>query len=108
MSAPVAERDPVEIAEDFLRATEEMLEAARKMNAPRMMELSSDRADLMFELRLALEESRIDDPAPITAVLAQVRELEHRLTHVAQLVLGTLERVLPTGPARTYGPTGKF
>lgn len=97
----------------LIALTDAQLTAARQLNGAAMFELNERRADVLFSLQVALQEP-LDDGDPLRQSIAdeavRLRRLERRLTHVATLVLQTLERVTPTPhrPPTTYGSTGRL
>ena len=101
---------------DLLRGlcdlTEAQLDAARRFEGKQMFTLLERRADVLFSLRVAMQEP-VPDDAALRAALAsearRLRQLERRLTHVAGLVLHTLERITPTpAPPPTYAASGRM
>ncbi|MFK7930541.1 MAG: hypothetical protein AB8H79_20305 [Myxococcota bacterium] len=93
--------------------TESQLTSARNLNGAAMFDLNERRADVLFSLRVALQEPVSTDPTVRQAIsdeALRLRRLERRLSHVATLVLDTLERLTPTPhrPPTTYGSTGRL
>jgi hypothetical protein len=92
--------------------TERQLDAARRLDGKAMFDLLERRTDVLFSLRVAMQDPLPDD-VELRATLAdearRLRHLERRLTHVAGLVLHTLERITPTpAPPPTYAATGRM
>lgn len=103
----------LELVRRLVALTEAQLDAARRLNGPELFTLNEQRTDVLFTLRVALQET-VPDDAPtrqeLTAEVRRLRNLERRLAHVAGLVLSTIERISPTPhrPPNTYRASGRL
>ncbi|MFT7520386.1 MAG: hypothetical protein ACI9MC_002531 [Kiritimatiellia bacterium] len=88
----------LELLRHLAELTEQQLNAAKKLQGQTMFDLNARRSDVLFSLRVALQEPMPDDQVLRSALATEarrVRRLEARLTHVASFVLQTLDRIAP-------------
>jgi hypothetical protein len=93
------------LLERLITLTEQQLEAARKLDGARVGELAVRRADLLFELQVAMG----DTPPRSLQERAQVLvDLEERVNRVLELVVGTLRPISDGPEVPIYGPSGQL
>lgn len=100
----------LELLRQLVALSEEHLEAARALDAPRIQEIVTRRTDVMFALSVAMQDGLPEDPELIEELrdgTKRLRDLERRTQDVATVVLGALGRVLPARPS-TYGRYGEL
>jgi hypothetical protein len=93
---------------DLRLVTADMLDAARKVEATRLASLAESRAELTFELRIALQSPPDQDldRGRMREEVYALRELERRVARVGSIVLHALDKVTPRGRVSTYGRRG--
>ena len=99
------EGDPLGLVRRLVALTESQLAAARRLDVATLVELNDRRTDLVFALRVMLQDPLPDDVATRRALGEEARRLallERRLASIANVVLTTLERIAPSSqpPAR--------
>jgi len=102
---------PLTLLDQLHELTEEQVGAARSLDGARLQKLTERRADLLFALRVALQDPPPTDPGQRSALAEAARRLalvERRLATVAGAVVDTLDAVLPARPAPTYGRCGRI
>ena len=97
-----------ELVKSVAELTERQVIAARSLQGETMRAIDQERADRLFELRIALQEGI--DIAPrsrgeLRGAVVRLREAEDRLARVARTVLVSLAALRPT-EAPTYARTG--
>lgn len=102
--------EALRIARDLRQVTERMLEAAKSLDSPTLAQLVEMRGDRLFELRIALESTPLDDTikASISEEFQALRQIEHRLERISSLVLQALSPLFPAQPVATYGRAGRM
>lgn len=84
------------------------LDAAKKLDGATLTELNARRADLNFELQLALQAEISPEQRPALAAKARfLAGLERRLHAVANTVVEALDAAIPRRAPPTYGRTGR-
>ena len=91
--------------------TESQIEAAKKLDGESLQKLNGLRSDLLFQLRVALdeipfEESDVDDD--FRKELRNLRTAEERLAAIAGTIVETIDVLSPIGPTQTYGRSGRL
>ena len=89
--------------------TTEQIEAAKRLDGPRLAELGQLRADLNFELKCAMEDAvPVNERLVLIDAARRLKSLEARLAAVAQTVSDALDAALPQkSKVVTYGRTGR-
>ena len=102
--------EALRLARDLRQVTERMLEAAKSLDSPTLAQLVQMRGDRLFELRIALEGTPLDGPikASISEEFHALRQVEHRLERISNLVLQALSPLFPAQPVATYGRAGRM
>ena len=97
------------LLDQLCELTEEQLDAARKLDGAQLTELNTRRADLSFELQVALDTEIFPEDRPVLASRAKhLAGLERRLHGVASTVVDALDAAIPTRPPQVYGRTGRI
>ena len=98
-----------DIVERLAHLTESNVSAVTTLDAPRVGLLARERADLMFELRIRLQNdpgSRDLDRERTRAASERLARAEHRLDRALKSLLRVLEP--PSSCPTIYGRTGKI
>jgi hypothetical protein len=93
------EGEPLDLVRRLIAVTEAQLAAARRLDGASLVELNDRRGDLVFALRVVLQDPLPDDPELRRTIGDEARRLaglERRLAHLAGVVLATLERIAPS------------
>jgi len=94
---------------ELLLLTRDQIEAARSLDGERLVELNSKRADVSFELQVALQEGIPEEiRREVEADAATLRMMEIRLERIAGTVVDILDTARPSPRARTYGRRGRM
>jgi hypothetical protein len=102
---------PLTLIAELKALTEAQLHAAVALDGAKLARLNHDRADLVFNLQIALQECPQTLRGPLLEALADLRTTEDRLSRIAQTVVGTLDKVAPRPDSpqpKTYGRTGRM
>lgn len=90
--------------------TEAELIAARSLNGEELRDFDQQRSDLLFELKIALQDAEpleSEERGALAASVARLRAAEERLERIARTVLGALSGIRPVGPVlATYARSG--
>lgn len=95
------------LVETLARLTEEHVEAAVALNAPRVEALARRRADLLFELDIALQSKPTLTDAQRRETKLQTERLARAEQRLARVIGHVLTVLSPTVPS-VYGRTGRL
>lgn len=102
----------LDLLQRLIDLTEQQLEAARTFDTAALLSCTERRAELVFSLRMSMEEPLPPEGPERTALTERAQRLsslERRLTRIAAHVLEILERIAPpTRPPATYRATGRL
>jgi hypothetical protein len=97
----------VEVVRRLRLLTEEQVGAARSLRGADLQALNTQRVDALFDLQVALaSEGLVDDPE-LRAEVAGLAGAEARLASICRLVIDRVDRMDPTGRAKTYSRAGR-
>lgn len=93
--------------ENLIEVTDQMLDAAKRLESERLSQLSAQRSDLVFEVQVIMAE-----PPPADTHLIErikfLKDLEMRLSQVCSTVVKVIQPLMPAPKVQRYGPTGQL
>jgi hypothetical protein len=93
-----------ELVLDLIQATDAQLTAAKALDTAALDQATQDRADLLFELEVELQEGVPEaERLPLRPLVEQLLLLEKRVGAVISLVNGSLDQILSYDEP-TYAP----
>ncbi len=103
-------RPLVDLIEDSIACAEVQLDAARRLDGARLQDATRRRQDLLFEIEAeGIERLQAETDDEVRELIAELRDLDRRLTRVLESGARVLNDLGPSRPPQAvYAPNGRM
>jgi len=96
------------LLENILTIAVEQIEAAKKLDAEKLEELTSQRQDLFFELELEKANNNINPSPKLIEMKSELDEIDERLMAILSTVVQATNGVKTNSKSPLYGANGRM
>ena len=96
------------LLENILTIAVEQIDAAKKLDAQKLEELTSQRQDLFFELELEKANNNIQASPKLIEMKSQLDEIDERLMAILSTVVQATNGVKTNSNTSLYGANGRM